>query len=137
MSVSSLVSEFFAAKLATSDYAALAESKVSGDSVAPDRIQIIWSEEIDPVAPPLHLYDLTYKVRHRQESDISRAQLNDVVTWVEAQLTPTTLTALVTALSSVGVLNDWFIGSSGSDAHRTGRDYVETAREIRLAIVHS
>jgi hypothetical protein len=106
-----------------------------GDTAPPDRISIVVSEESDPVAPPLHLYDLEIEIRTPAASDFTADQTAAVDAWLDSVFADDPDEALVDALEGIGSLNDWFVGKA------TRMQRFENAsgpvRTVRLAIVHA
>jgi hypothetical protein len=113
----------------------LVVSLSDGDEMPPDKISVVWSEDVDPVAPPLHLYDMVYEISVPSGSNLTPDQIATVEAWIAAQLADEdNFDDLATALEDVGTLNDWFIGTKGDVERRDAA--VITRREIRLAVVH-
>jgi hypothetical protein len=121
--------------LADDDIPDLLVSLTDGDECPPDKISVVWSETVEPTAPPLHLYDLDYEIRTPSDSDLTMEQHETAEAWILAQLDDEdNYDDLAEALEGIGTLNDWFIGVDG-DVDRSS-NFITTRREIRLAIVH-
>ena len=121
---------------ATAPIPTLCAAKTDGDEVAPDRITIVISEEVDPIAKPLHIYDLMLEIRAPSTSNLTSAQHASVEAWLDTVLASgMNYTALKDALEDIGTMHDWFIGKSGRMA-RYETNFV-TERTVRLAIVHT
>lgn len=112
-----------------------AESIPEGAEASPEKISIVWSDDADPIAVPLHMHDMTYEARLPSGIDLNEDDLKEVCEFIEAQFTSENFDTLVTDLAGFGVLNDWFTGSS-LHMEPDDRDIV-AANEIRLAIVHA
>lgn len=136
------VSRLFAAWLAEGIAAAaspiptLCAAAVDGDEVAPDRITLVVSEEIDPIAPPLHIYDVLIEIRTPAASAITSAQHASADAWLDGYLAAAgSLAAIATDLAGIGNLNDWFVGKAGRAVRY--ENAIVSERTVRLALVHS
>jgi len=138
MRVSRIVADWLADLIAEADapIPTLCAAITDGDESEPDRITIVVSESVDPVAPPLHLYDITLEIRTPAASALTSTQHASVEAWLATVYDDAAAyTALETALQAIGTLHDWFVGIAGGIVRYESS--IVTERPIRLAIVHS
>ena len=136
MTVTQIVADWLETLIAEdAGIAAQAESIPEGAEASPEKISIVWSDDVEPTCPPLHMHDLTYEVRLPSGIDLDKDDLREVCEFVEAQFTSDNFDTLVTDLAGFGALDDWFTGSTLT-MEPDDRDIVASA-EIRLAIVHA
>jgi hypothetical protein len=136
MTVTRIVADWLETLIADdAGVAAQAESIPEGSEASPEKISIVWSDDVDPICPPLHMHDLEYQVRMPGGIDLDEADLREVCDFIEDQFTTDNFDQLQTDLTGVGTLDDWFVGST-LHMETDDRDIV-AASEIRLAIVHA
>jgi hypothetical protein len=138
MRVSRIAATWFAARIAAgaSPAPTLYASLTDGDEAAPDRISFVWSEEVEPVCPPLHIYDLLVEIRTPAAGIITPTQHAAAEAFFDSVLsTSGNYGTFATALAAVGTLADWFIGKDGRAMRYESA--IVTERTIRAAIVHT
>lgn len=136
MTVTEIVADWLETLIADdAGIAAQAESIPEGAEASPEKISIVWSDDVEPTCPPLHMHDLTYEARLPGGIDLTADDLKEVCEFIAEQFTTDNFDTLVADLEDFGVLNDWFTGST-FHMEPDDRDIV-ASDEIRLAIVHA
>lgn len=138
MRVSRIAADWLATLMAAASapIPTLCAAKTDGDEIAPDRITIVVSEEVDPVAKPLHIYDLLLEIRTPSATNLTSAQHASVEAWLDTVLASgTNYNSLKTALTPIGTMHDWFVGKDGRAARY--ETAIVTERTVRLAVDHT
>ncbi len=108
-------------------------SIASTDTAPADQFAIYWEEvEIDPVCPPLHIYDLEYQIRRPTNLDLPG--IEDLEAWCLERFTPARLASLTSAIASLNVglaLRCWWVGDATTD---NDRDTYRHTQDLRLSI---
>lgn len=137
MKMSRIIASWMQARIeADTAAAALFASIAEGGTADPDRISLVWTSEVEPVAPPLHLYDCSYELRSPAGSDLTEDQIDSAEVFAKAQFTDENKARLLTAIADggEGTFHDWFIGHRGSDVSNTAN--IASEFTIRVAVVH-
>ena len=116
---------------------AIAKSVATGDTKDPEKVSVSWEEvDVDPVAPPLHIYDLEYTIKTPTNSDIPMSSHREVKEWLEDQFDVAAFTVLkANVLADTGDdLQSWFFGKTETDNEKEDH---QTVQAVRLAIVRA
>lgn len=137
MKMSRIIARWMQARIdADVDAAALYASIAEGGEADPDRVTLVWTSEVDPISPPLHIYDCTYELRSPAGSDLTPDQIDAAEVFAKAQFDDTNRALLATAITDAGegTFQSWFTGRNGSDV--SGTQHIASEFSIRVAVVH-